>query len=242
MGLGNLAEAVEEARSTFTSSTRLGDSRTLCSSYLWARATRGNIPFPDLKGCYPFRPDDVMSTVHGIMAEGHWHTFHGRTAEALGTFERANSMVWKSLCANSHTILVLPNLAGAVRRHADAVEQSDPQLCKRLRRRGDKLSRWAARITTLFPAAYPIALRERSLMLAAIGKTKRALKVAEKSCALARKQQAKYELALSERVAAQIRVKLNIPGADDELTKAEARVSEIEKQVQTGDADKAAGS
>ena len=33
-GLGNLAEAVAEARWTFASSARLGDSRTLCSSYL----------------------------------------------------------------------------------------------------------------------------------------------------------------------------------------------------------------
>ena len=86
-GLGNLAEAVAEARWTFASSTRFGDSRTLCSSYLWARATRGDIPFEELKSCYPCRPDDVMSTVHGIMAEGHWHTFHGRTAEALEAFE-----------------------------------------------------------------------------------------------------------------------------------------------------------
>ena len=34
-GLGNLAEAVAEARWVFAASARLGDSRTLCSSYLW---------------------------------------------------------------------------------------------------------------------------------------------------------------------------------------------------------------
>ena len=78
-GLGNLAEAVDEARWAFAASVRLGDSRTLCSSYLWARATRGNLPFEELRSCFPSRPDDVMSTVHGIMAEGHWHSFHGRT-------------------------------------------------------------------------------------------------------------------------------------------------------------------
>src|SRR5262249_42128429 len=52
-GLGRLAEAVADARWTFASSTRLGDSRMLCSSYLWARATRGNLPFEEIKGCYP---------------------------------------------------------------------------------------------------------------------------------------------------------------------------------------------
>ena len=52
-GLGNLAEAVAEARMTFAASARMGDSRTFCSSYLWARATRGNIPFEELKSCFP---------------------------------------------------------------------------------------------------------------------------------------------------------------------------------------------
>ena len=53
----------------FAASVRLGDSRTMCSSYLSARAARGNIPFEELRSCFPSRPDDVMSTVHGIMAE-----------------------------------------------------------------------------------------------------------------------------------------------------------------------------
>ena len=161
-GLGNLAEAVAEARWTFAASARLGDSRTLCSSYLWARATRGNIPFEELRSCYPNRPDDVMSTVHGIMAEGHWHSFHGRTEEAVQAFELGGEMVRKSFCVNSHTILTLPNLAGAVCRHADAIEHRDSNQCEQLRRRACRLAAWATRITRAFPAAYPVALREKA--------------------------------------------------------------------------------
>ena len=41
-GLGDLAEAVAEARWTFAASVRLGDSRTMCSSYL-RRGPRGAI-------------------------------------------------------------------------------------------------------------------------------------------------------------------------------------------------------
>jgi two-component system sensor kinase len=119
LGLGTPDEAITEARKTFNSSARLGDSRTLCASYLWARAAGGNIPFEGLKSCYPSRPDDVMSTAHGIMAEGHWHSFHGRTEEALQAFERVAGMIRKSLCVNAHTIMILPNLAGALRVHAD---------------------------------------------------------------------------------------------------------------------------
>ena len=158
-GLGNLAEAVAEARSTFAASARLGDARVLSSSYLWARATRGNLPFEELKSCYPNRPDDIMSTVHGIMAEGHWHSFHGRTGEAVQTFERGAELVRKTFCVNSHMIVVVPELAGALRRHADALQARDPKQAGQLRQRAYRVAKWATRLTWLFPAAYPQALR-----------------------------------------------------------------------------------
>jgi len=225
---------VAEARWTFASSTRLGDSRTLCSSYLWARATRGNIPFEELKSCYPCRPDDVMSTVHGIMAEGHWHAFRGRTEEALQAFERAGEMVRTSLCVNSHTILALPNLAGALRKHADAVETRDPQQSDRLRRRSLRLARWGTRITFLFPAAYPVALRERSLILAACGKTKQALKFADKSCAVALSQKARYEHAQSLLLRGTLARRLGLPEADEQVRTAEAAIESIERPLICG--------
>ncbi|HEV3144733.1 MAG TPA: protein kinase, partial [Gemmataceae bacterium] len=178
-GIGKLAEAVKEARLSFTSSARLGDSRVFCSSYLWARATRGSLPFEAVSSCYPNRPDDVMSTVHGIMAEGHWHTYHGRSEEALKAFDRAATMVRTTKCINSHMILTLPELAGAVRRHADAVEATDPQQCAQLRKRAYRLAKWSTRIIRIFPAAYPLALRERAMILAAYGKSKKALKWAD---------------------------------------------------------------
>jgi len=230
-GLGNLSEAVAEARWTFSSSARLGDARVFCSSYLWARATRGNIPFEELKSCYPCRPDDVMSTVHGVMAEGHWHSFHGRTEEALQTFERAGELVRNSLCVNSHMIVVMPELAGALRRHAEAVEAKDPQQAGQLRRRACRVAKWATRLTWLFPAAYPLALRERSLILAAFGNTRKALKYAGKSCAVAEAQKAKYEHAQSLLVRGMIARQLGLPEADEQIRTAQATLDAIEKPV-----------
>jgi len=233
-GLGNLAEAVVAARRTFASSTRIGDSRTLCSSYLWARATRGNIPFEELESCYPCRPDDVMSTVHGVMAEGHWHSFHSRTEEALLTFERAGEMVRKSLCVNSHMIVVMPELAGALRRHADALQANDAHQAERLRRRAYRMAKWATRLTWLFPAAYPLALRERSLILAALGKTRKALKYADKSCAVAEAQQAKYEHAQSLLVRGTLARQLGLPEADEQIRLAEESLDAIEQALRAG--------
>jgi hypothetical protein len=230
-GLGDLSAAVAEMRWTFASAARIGDSRTLCSSWLWARATKGDFPFEELKSCYPRRPDDIMSTVHGVLAEGLWHSYHGRTKETLEAFERAWAMVRKSLCVNSHTILTLPMLAMGLRRHADAVQSDDPHLADKLRRRGLRLAKWAAQITRLFPAAYPVSLREWSLLLAATGKTKKALRIADKSCAVAERQHAKYEHAQSLLVRGKLAHQLGRPEAEEQIRAAEAALEAIERPV-----------
>jgi eukaryotic-like serine/threonine-protein kinase len=227
-GLGDLAEAVREARWTFAASTRLGDSRTLCSSYLWARATRGNIPFEELRGCFPSRPDDVMSTVHGMMAEGYWHSFHGRTGEALDTFERAWGRVRTTLCVNSHMIFVLPLLASALRAHSDTIRRQDPLRSDDLRRRGYRMAWWAVRVTRYFPATYPMALRELSIQLADRGKAERALRVADRSCSVAEGQKARYERAQSLLVRGKIAHQLGRPEAEAQVRAAEAELEAIE--------------
>jgi tetratricopeptide (TPR) repeat protein len=230
-GLGNLSQAVEEARWVFAASARLGDSRTLCSSYIWARATQGNIPFEELKSCYPCRPDDVMSTVHGVMAEGHWHTFHGRTAEALLAFKRAGELIRRTFCVNSHTILVLPNLTAALRRHADHLQVEDASQSDQLRRRAYRLAKWSVRVARLVPAAYPFALRELAALLAQRGNLEKALRVADKSCAVALAQKAKYEHAQSILVRGQIAQQLKLPEADEQIQSARAALESLEKTI-----------
>ncbi len=230
-GLGELAEAVKEARWVFAASARLGDSRTLCSSYLWARATRGDIPFEEIKGCYTSRPDDVMSTVHGIMAEGHWHSFHGRTGEALEAFERAAVWVRTSFCVNMHTIVVLPALASALRCHADAIDKRDAAQAGRLRSRALRTAIWGSRITRLFSSAHPFALREWSAILAQRGDLPRALRIADESCASAMRQKARYEHAQSLLLRGKIARRLGRPEADDQIKTAEAALEALERPV-----------
>ena len=227
-GLGDLAAALEEARRTFAASARLGDSRTLCSSYLWARATRGNLPFEELKGCFPCRPDDVMSTVHGLMAEGHWHSFHERTAEALDRFERSATLVLATWCVNSHMIMVMPELATALRAHALAIRRADPRESERLARRALVQARRAAWITRFFPAAYPVALRELSIQLADRGRIREAIRAADRSCALAEGQKARYEHARSLRVRGEIGKRFGLQGAAEQIRAAEQAIEAIE--------------
>ncbi|MFO1095045.1 MAG: AAA family ATPase [Planctomycetaceae bacterium] len=230
-GLGNLAEAVADASRSFAASARLGDSRTLCSSYLWARATRGNLPFEQLKSCYPCRPDDIMSTVHGLMAEGHWHRFHGRTADSLQKFEQAVAMIRENFCINSHMIVAFPELAAALRLHAATLDTADRQACQRLRRRASRIATWSARIMRLFPAADPLALRELSLILQDTGQLRKALKIADRSCAIAAAQNARFEHAQSLLARGRIARQSGQPDADEQIRTAESALAEMEQAI-----------
>jgi hypothetical protein len=177
-----------------------------------------------------------MSTVHALLAEGYWHNFHGRTAEALDVYERAGEMVRRNLCLNAHTILVMPMLAMGLRLHADAVQEQDAREADRLRRRACRVGKWATRLTRLFPAAYPVALRERALILAACRKPKQALKFADKSCAVALSQKAKYEHAQSLFVRGKLASELGLPGADEQILAAQAALETLERPVREANA------
>jgi hypothetical protein len=229
--LGDLTRAIADASDTFEAAAKVGDSRTMCSSWLWARATNGNLPFEDLRKRIPDRPDDVLSTVHATMAEGLWHSYHSRSQEALNVFEAAAAMVRKSLCLNSHTILVMPMLARALRLRADDLQETDPRQCKELRRRSLRLANRAAWISRLFPNARPLMLRELSAIQRATGRLSSALKNAEKSCAVAKRQDAAYELAQSQLLRGKLASQLVLPGADQQIQSAEAELERFDEMI-----------
>ena len=193
----------------------------MCASYLWARATRGNIPFEELKSCYPCRPDDVMSTAHGVMAEGLWHAYHGRTGEELAAFERSRGDDQEE---------PLYQLAYG-RRDADAGGRLPTARGHRagrgsgqerqLRRRALRAGTVGARITRLFPGRLPLSLRELALSLAANGKTRQALRAVDRSLAVAERQQAHYEHAQSLLVRGHLAQQLGLPEADQQIRAAE---------------------
>jgi hypothetical protein len=179
------------------------------------------LPFDQLKELMPDRPDDVMSSVHAMLAEATWHSFHGRSQESLDVLERAATMVKSTRCVNSHTILVMPMLARACRLRATDLVTSDQKQRSALRKRSLRLSKWSARITKLFPGVQPLALRELSCIYRDMGRIKKALKYATKSCTVAAGQQASHEEAQSELLRAQLAVQLGLPDAETHLESAE---------------------
>ena len=116
---------------------------------------------------------------------------------------------------------------------AESNSEVDPKSAGRTLSRSLRVARWAVRFARFLRIEYPIALREFSLTLAAKGKTKKALKYARKSCAIAEQQQARYERAKSMRVCGQLSLQLNLPDARQQIEEADVWLAEFEKQIES---------
>jgi hypothetical protein len=227
--LGDQPKAVEKARETFETSIRIGeDSRAHSALCLWTKASHGELPFEELKNCFRSVPEDIVSTDDLLMAEGYWHTFHGRTAAALQAFEQAYDLPMRRLLINFHTAETLPALVMALRLHAEAIESTQPSQSRQLRRRALRRARWAARIARLFPTQLPVSLRELSLLLAGEGKIRQAHKLAERSSTTAHRQGARYESAKSMLLCGHLAARLELADAERQIRDAEAALDEIE--------------
>ena len=122
---------------------------------------------------------------------------------------------------NSHMIVAMPELAAAPRLRADAWEAKDPQHSGRLRRPRLPIGQMVGADHTAVPSGLSAgALRELSLILMVAGKPGRALRVADRSCPVAEKQQARYEHAQSLLIRGRIAQKLGQPGAEDRIRRA----------------------
>ena len=219
--LGDLAAAITEARKTFESSIRIGDTRSNCSLYLWSKAVGGKLPFDELQSCCALATDDVLCSCNRAMAEGHWHLGAGRTEQAIAAFERVIKLCKQNQLLNFHPIDALPWLVHALRCRADELRETDRAESHRLLKRALRLGKRAAWITRFFPTSHSSTLRELGLVYADRGQVRKALRLVAKSLAVAEKQGAKYEQAQSRACIGQLRKRLGHAGADEEIQRAD---------------------
>lgn len=219
-GLGDLESAVRECRKTFESSVQVGDPRANCSLYLWSKATEGQMTYDDFRGCFTNNPEDILSTCNLHKGEGYWHLANGRTEEALTAFELAWSRPVKHRVLLHHAFAGIPPLVGALRISAGELGETNPALAKQRRKRAFRLAKRFRWIMRFFPVEKPGVLRELSLLYRDSGDKKLALKFAEQSCQAAESQQARYELAKSAVVRAELKRAQGTAGSDEELAQA----------------------
>jgi two-component system sensor kinase len=222
--LGLLREAVAEARRIRRSAIELGDPQMARSSYdVWAKAAGGNVAFdwPDAREGTAM---PAMVTSQVLQAKGVWHIRHGRYAEAVESFEVAG----KVGAVTAWTAPAFAWLATALRMASSAIRAADPTRSSALLRRAKKAATRALSIGRRFQNDLPHALREMGLVLAEQNCPDQALVLLDRSASLAERQGACYELAQTIVARSLVRLRLNRPGAAEQLTAAQEQLSKFE--------------
>jgi hypothetical protein len=227
--LGNVSEALEHAMLAFDSCVRHEDNYCAATAlYALSRSSRGQLPVDELMSRVKILPGNNLAASTGLMAEGYWHAYHRRTAEAVSAFEQAWKICWTNTYGVYAQSSLLCELATALRLHADALDSRGSNDGKRIRKRARKMAAWANGLSWFLPSERPHALRELSLAYAHRGRIKKAWMLAAQSCRQAKALKAKYEYAKSLLVLGKLAQRLGRPEAEDQIREASAAIQQIE--------------
>ncbi|MGF1580606.1 MAG: protein kinase [Gemmataceae bacterium] len=232
--LGNNALVIDVARKTFFEGVHRGDD-TSCHFGLayWAVSACGNLPFSDLRSCFRALPEWDQATVLLLLGEAHWHTFHGRSKEALEVCEQAFQLIKTNHNYTSLGMAALPSLMTALRLRANDLVGNDNHQCQLLRRRAFRLAKWGSRFIRLWPIYQPHVLRELGYAYLSRGQLRKALQLSEQSCALTLTQKAKYEHAESLYLRGIVAKRSGLPEANQQIETAEASLAERARIIAT---------
>jgi hypothetical protein len=184
---------------------------------VWAKATGGAVPADVLAAALALPRDDVLAANQALQAEGVWHLGHGRPHEAAASLRQAEAAARARRLWSAYTAPAVAWLATALRHEADQVQAGDPGEATRLRLQAASAARRAARLARRFRPDLPHALRERGLLLAALGRPRRGLRRLEESLAEAERQGARYEQAQTRLALARLRAALGVSAAGQEV-------------------------
>ncbi len=230
--LGDLPGAVAEAQRMHQSGLDLGDAQASGISLdVWARASLGQVT-PDMVQVEMARSTgDVQRNAQVLLAEGVRLCHAGRPAEATEVLTQARDQIARAGIKNAWVAPVLPWLATALRRQAEAASTRTPGHRQRLIRRGLAAARQALRLTHKLQNDYPHALREYAILLAMHGRPEKARQCFDKSLAVAERLGTIHEHAQTLLARGQVGVELGWPGALDDTHLAHQTLQQLEAPV-----------
>jgi diguanylate cyclase (GGDEF)-like protein/PAS domain S-box-containing protein len=226
--LGELGQAVDQCRRLYADAMEIGDQAAAGISLSgWSRASAGRVPAELVSAHLDATHDDAHTATEVHVAEAVRLLAEGPYEQACATLEVARGIVRRAGLRQEYVAPVLPWLATALRMQAENVPAHAPRQRAALLRRAARISRRACRISRSYRNNLPHALRERGLIAAERGQTRRAVRAFDRSLAIATSQGADYEHALTLRARAEIGVLREWPGAADDLANAEEALEDM---------------
>lgn len=225
---GELRKAVQEAQHIHRCGLELGDDRASgISMDVWSMATRGKVPEAVLQREVARPRTDSQAKAQVLLAKGIQLTEGGQHERAVAVFEQALAEGKRLGLLNAY---VAPNLAWlttALRRQAESQTGLTPLCRDELLRRAEAAARRAVHVGHRLQNDLPQALREYGRILALRGRPRRACRLLKKSLAVAERQGAKYEHALTLLTYGRLCKELGHRGADAKVAAAEAVLRQL---------------
>lgn len=226
--LGDLRGALEEARRIHQSGREVGDEQASGIILdVWARSTGGKVPEDILREELQRTRRDTQGTTQLLLAEGVRLMGAQQFEEAAQRFSHAIAVAKKAGVINTYVAPNMAWLATALRCQAEQQPSFAPWNRNILFSHAEVAARRALRTARWLQNDLPHALREYGHILAVRGDTRRASRYFEKSLAVAQRQGARYEHAVTLLAYGRMLQAMGRAGADLQVAAADAALREI---------------
>jgi diguanylate cyclase (GGDEF)-like protein len=227
--LGRMEEAIATAQRVHSAGVALGDDQASGISVgAWAKASGGKVPPALIEAELEHTGDDGHTRVEVLQAQALRHLDEGRIPEAVEVLEGADAYLRRSGLRQEYVAPVRPWLATALRLQLERTSILAPAERRRLARRARRVARSARRLAFFYRNNLPHALRESALLAAMKGRSRRALRLLERSLAVATEQGARHERAQTLLARGTLHLALGRPGAQDDLEEGQRALAELE--------------
>ncbi|MEZ0577353.1 EAL domain-containing protein [Nocardioides sp. MH1] len=233
---GDLAEAVEVARATYASAMAIGDETSAgVALSVWTRASGGRVDPTLIDAELARNGSDVSTAAELRFAAALCALRAGDLAGATEQADRAAELVREGGLRQEYAAPIAPWRATIARLALEEVSAYDAagraRQLRDLRVQVRRARFWAASYRNNLPHA----LREAGLLAGLRGRPDKAVRLLERSAAIADEQGARYEAALSRQARARVLVARG--GSADLLTDATDVVLELERSLEGAVAD-----
>ncbi len=195
---GELPSAIQLARKNYLSGIKLGDEQASGISLdVWSRAACGKVAASMLADEVARHRPDAQGAAQTMLAEGVRLIAAEKMSEAAAVFQSALDIAAKAGVMNAYISPNLAWLATARRLELECYRGYLKHRRRDLLRQAECAARRSVRLARWFQNDLPHALRELGIVLILRGKTAHGLSLFDQSIAIAERQGAKYEAALT---------------------------------------------
>jgi two-component system sensor kinase len=244
--LGDLQGAIAESRMNYQSGIELGDEQASGIILdVWARAAGGKIPPEIMAQELARKRTDAQGNAQVLFAQGVCLLGRGEAETAAAVLETAHHVAEKAGVKNAYTLPILAWIATAWRCVAEKSDEYTRLRRKEVLNRAEAAVRRAIRSGRLCANDLPLAYREYGLILAMQGRLGQSRHAFDKSLAIARRQNARYEFAQSLLAGARVGLEVGWADAQAQRDEAQAILAELraipEPKLATGTVEAAGG-